>query len=76
MLKRLFPDLVGYRPKYLANDTVAALSVTFLSVPQCIAYAMIAGLPPATGLYAAAVPSILVLSHHLYICLLLRRLRE
>jgi SulP family sulfate permease len=32
--------------------------VTFLDIPQGVAYAMIAGLPPAMGLYAATVPAI------------------
>jgi len=37
----------------------SALAVTMMSVPQGVAYALIAGLPPAAGLYAAAVPAIL-----------------
>lgn len=37
---------------------MAALAVTFLAVPQGIAYALIAGLPPVAGLYAATVPTI------------------
>ncbi|MGE3636576.1 MAG: SulP family inorganic anion transporter, partial [Sandaracinaceae bacterium] len=36
----------------------AALSVAVLGIPQGVAYAMIAGLPPAMGLYAASVPAI------------------
>lgn len=43
----------------LQKDAVAALAVTLLAVPQGIAYAVIAGLPPAAGLYAAAWPAIL-----------------
>jgi len=39
-------------------DLQAALSVAFLGVPQAIAYAVIAGLPPAMGLYASALPAI------------------
>ncbi len=37
---------------------LAGLSITLLAVPQGIAYALIAGLPPAMGLYAAMVPVI------------------
>lgn len=51
-------DLREYRPGALRSDLVAGLTVTFLSVPQAVAYAMVAGLPPAMGLYAAAVPTI------------------
>jgi len=37
---------------------MASATVAFLDIPQGVAYAMIAGLPPAMGLYAAAVPAI------------------
>ncbi len=39
-------------------DLVAALTVTFLAIPQGVAYAMIAGLPPVVGLYASFLPTI------------------
>ncbi len=42
----------------IARDLVAAGTVTFLAIPAGVAYAMIAGLPPAMGLYASAVPTI------------------
>jgi len=51
-------DLRGYRRSDLARDAVAAAAVIFLAVPQGVAYALIAGLPPAMGLYAAAAPAI------------------
>lgn len=41
----------------LPRDAVAAFAVLFLAVPQGLAYATIAGLPPAVGLYAAAIPT-------------------
>ena len=53
-----FRDLRSYRWSFLRRDLLASLSVTFLDIPQGVAYAMIAGLPPAMGLYAAAVPAI------------------
>jgi len=53
-----FTDLSGYGRTDFGKDFVAAATLTFLAVPQSIAYAMIAGLPPAMGLYAAAVPTI------------------
>lgn len=60
-LRRYLPflDLAGYRRSDLSRDVSAALAVVFLAVPQGIAYAVIAGLPPAMGLYAAAIPTII-----------------
>lgn len=60
VLQRLAPftDLKGYALDDLRYDFVAAVTVLFLSIPQGIAYAMIAGLPPAMGLYASCVPTI------------------
>jgi SulP family sulfate permease len=59
-MHRYFPflDLRSYRFSFLRHDILASVTVTFLDIPQGIAYAMIAGLPPAMGLYAAAVPAI------------------
>lgn len=59
-LRRFLPftDLGDYRARYLARDASSALAVTFMSVPQGVAYAMIAGLPPAMGLYAGALPAV------------------
>ncbi len=42
----------------LRRDFAAALAVTFMAAPQGVAYALIAGLPPAMGLYAACLPAI------------------
>src|SRR5262249_26811472 len=53
-----FLDLRSYQPSLLRRDFLASLTVTFLDIPQGVAYALIAGLPPAMGLYAAAVPAI------------------
>lgn len=57
---RFFPflDLKDYSLQKGYKDFVAALAVTFMGVPQGIAYAVIAGLPPAMGLYASTVPTI------------------
>src|SRR5712691_761053 len=43
---------------HLRSDAVAGVSVALVLVPQSLAYAQLAGLPPARGLYAAAVPPI------------------
>lgn len=53
-----FLDLKDYQLSSLPKDLLASPTVTFLDIPQGVAYAMIAGLPPAMGLYAAAVPAI------------------
>ena len=42
-----------YRRAWLRGDLVAALTTWALVVPQAIAYAQIAGLPPQAGLFAA-----------------------
>lgn len=45
--------LPHYKGEWLRYDFIAALSVWALLVPQAIAYASIAGMPPEFGLYAA-----------------------
>src|SRR6218665_2570754 len=40
----------------LSDDVVAALIVAVLLIPQSLAYAMLAGLPPAIGIYATLLP--------------------
>ena len=44
--------------KTFRHDLQAALAITLLGIPQAIAYAMIAGLPPVVGLYASALPAV------------------
>ena len=57
MIGRLLPDwLRQYRRPQLGGDLVAALVVTMLLVPQGLAYAALAGLPPQLGLYASLLP--------------------
>lgn len=41
------------------NDLLAALIVTIMLIPQSLAYALLAGLPPEAGLYASIVPILL-----------------
>jgi SulP family sulfate permease len=54
-----FTDLRGYSGRDVARDLAAAGTLTFMSIPQGVAYAMIAGLPPAMGLYAGCIPTII-----------------
>ena len=42
----------------LTSDLVAAAIVTIMLIPQSLAYAMLAGLPPEVGLYASILPII------------------
>lgn len=51
--------LLNYTKTTLAQDAVAAVTVTVLLVPQSLAYALLAGLPPEMGLYASIGPLLL-----------------
>ena len=48
-----------YNRETLTNDLVAALIVTIMLIPQSLAYALLAGLPPEVGLYASVTPLLL-----------------
>lgn len=48
-----------YQRETLVGDGVAALIVTIMLIPQSLAYAMLAGLPPEVGLYASVAPLLL-----------------
>ncbi|MFV0385080.1 SulP family inorganic anion transporter, partial [Paracoccus sp. (in: a-proteobacteria)] len=61
-LARLLPILdLGrqYNRTALQNDLIAAVIVTIMLIPQSLAYAMLAGLPPEAGIYASILPIIL-----------------
>ena len=49
----------AYNRETLLGDSVAALIVTIMLIPQSLAYAMLAGLPPEVGLYASVAPLLL-----------------
>lgn len=62
MIKRLFPILSwlpNYKKAFLASDLSAGFTVGIMLIPQSMAYAMIAGLPPIYGLYAALMPQLI-----------------
>jgi sulfate permease, SulP family len=46
----------GYQREWLRGDVVAGVTVAAYLVPQVMAYATVAGLPPVVGLWAALVP--------------------
>ena len=48
-----------YDASAFSNDLVAAVIVTIMLIPQSLAYALLAGLPPEAGIYASIVPIIL-----------------
>ncbi len=48
-----------YDRRALTGDLLAAVIVTIMLIPQSLAYALLAGLPPEAGLYASIAPIIL-----------------
>jgi sulfate permease, SulP family len=52
------PALRHYQLRDLPADLVAGLTMAVMLVPQSMAYALLAGLPPITGLYAAILPAV------------------
>ena len=62
MFLKYFPILIwtkSYTYNDLVDDGLAAIIVTIMLIPQSLAYAMLAGLPPEMGLYASIIPLIL-----------------
>jgi SulP family sulfate permease len=61
-LKSFFPILQWlpkYRKEMLFGDAISGITAGILAIAQGMAYAMIAGLPPVFGLYAAMTPQII-----------------
>ena len=59
MLRRWLPivsQLEGYDRHQLRADLLAGVTVGVMLIPQGMAYALIAGVPPIYGLYASLVP--------------------
>lgn len=62
LLKQLIPILEwlpNYKSSQFRGDFIAGITVAIVLIPQGIAYALIAGLPPIYGLYCALVPQIM-----------------
>lgn len=61
-MKKFFPILSwlpNYKKVWFNKDLAAGLTVGVMLIPQGMAYAMIAGLPPVYGLYAAMLPQVI-----------------
>jgi SulP family sulfate permease len=62
MLARYFP-ILKWAPNYgrdtFSADFIAAVIVTIMLIPQSLAYALLAGLPPEIGLYASIAPLVI-----------------
>ncbi len=62
ILRRYLPVLDwgrGYNRAILSQDLLAAVIVVVMLIPQSLAYALLAGLPPEAGIYASIVPILL-----------------
>lgn len=61
-LKKILPILEwlpNYKTSFLKDDVLAGITVGIILIPQGIAYALIAGLPPIYGLYSALLPQLM-----------------
>ena len=61
-IKKIIPILEwlpNYEKSFLKGDLIAGITVGIILIPQGIAYALIAGLPPIYGLYCALVPQVI-----------------
>ena len=59
MINRIFPFLEwfrGYTLEHFRIDAISGLTVALVLIPQSMAYAQLAGLPPYYGLYASFLP--------------------
>ncbi len=63
LVLRSYLPILTWGPEYsrqtLVNDLIVAAIVTVMLIPQSLAYAMLAGLPPQVGLYASMAPLLL-----------------
>ena len=58
-MQKFFPFLQwvpNYKSAFFKKDLIAGLTVAIVLIPQAMAYAMLAGLPPVYGLYASLFP--------------------
>ena len=55
----IVPAVKGYQSQDLGQDLAAGTVVGMVTVPQAVAYAYLAGLPPQAGLYACLLPMLI-----------------
>ncbi len=61
-IKKIVPILEwlpNYKKAFFKDDLLAGITVGIILIPQGIAYALIAGLPPIYGLYSALIPQVM-----------------
>ena len=60
LLRALLPFLNWPRPtaQLLRSEALAGLAVGLMVIPQGVAYAVLAGMPPVTGIYASILPAL------------------
>jgi len=62
LIARLLQKLRGgavFRRDTLKDDLLAGVTVSLVAIPQSLAYAQLAGMPPYYGLYAALIPTVI-----------------
>jgi SulP family sulfate permease len=58
-LTRFFPFLAWrFSAHSMREDVIAGITVSLVAIPQALAYAQLAGVPPYYGLYAAFIPTV------------------
>ena len=55
----IVPAMKGYQREDFGQDLIAGVVVGMVTVPQAVAYAYLAGLPPQAGLYACLLPMLI-----------------
>lgn len=55
----IIPTIKNYHRDDFSHDLIAGLVVGMVTIPQAVAYAFLAGVPPQAGLYACLVPMLL-----------------
>lgn len=61
-MEKIFPFIYwirDYKKENFIPDFIAGLTIAVVLIPQSMSYALIAGIPPVYGLYAAAIPPII-----------------
>jgi sulfate permease, SulP family len=59
LLATVFPSLHGYQRSWVSADVLAAVTLLVIAVPEQLATARLAGMPPITGFYAFAAGTVL-----------------